>query len=269
MLKNRGTARRSPIAVSDMESEIDDEAESFRRLRETGDLRMRDALFAKYSGVVEAVLRGHLQKGSDIEDLRQVGYLGLITALERFDPERGVRFSTYATHRVEGAIRHYLRDKTELVRRPRWMRKLSSQIAAYLEDFQQAHRRLPTLTEISEALNISPEGVVAILSSRKPISLDDDEGYKGLPSDPSLIRSLRHESFQLPIEDRIAISQAFEKLLEVEQKIVYLFFVKDLTQRQIASRLELSPRKVSRLMSTALQGLKRGLLGEPSQENRP
>lgn len=235
----------------------EDEEELFSLYRRTGEQRIRDAIFSRYVGVVDAVARNYA-RSAEREDLLQVGYIGLLAAIERFDASRGFRFLTYATHCVEGEIRHFLRDKTESIRRPRWMRQLSRKVAMFLEAHLHKHERLPTLQEISEALNVSLEGVVAILKAKQPLSLESDGSPGGeLPKDA--IRSLRHVSFQLPIEDRIAISEAFERLLDLERKVVYLFFVQDLTQKQIAGKLSLPPRKVSRLMQKALARL-RGIL---------
>ncbi len=232
----------------------EDEEELFCLYRKTGEQRIRDAIFTRYVGVVDAVARNYA-RSAEREDLLQVGYIGLLAAIERFDMSRGFRFLTYATHCVEGEIRHFLRDKTESIRRPRWMRKLSRRVAAFLEEHLQKNQRLPALHEISEALNISQEGVVAILRAKQPLSLES-EGQPGGELPTESIRSLRHVSFQLPIEDRIAISEAFERLLDLERKVVYLFFVQDLTQKQIAGKLSLPPRKVSRLMQKALGRLR-------------
>lgn len=250
--------------------EADEELELFRRYRETGDLAIRNELFSRYLTLVESVMRGAGRAFlGEKEDLAQVGYLGLLAAIERFDVERGVKFSTYAGHCVNGEIRHFVRDKSESIRRPRWMKKLSRQVAIFLESHLQEHARLPTLREISDSLNISEEGVVAVLRAKQPLSLEDEGSVVHGRASLEAIRSLRYVSFQLPIEDRIAIGQAFERLLALEQKVIYLFFVQDLTQKQIAGKLALSPRKVSRLMQKALERL-RGWLdsGENSGEER-
>jgi RNA polymerase sigma-B factor len=232
----------------------DDDLELFARYRSTGDVALRDEIFSRHLSLVDSYSRNFARTGAaERDDLVQVGYLGLLGAIERFDPERGVKFSTYAGHCVDGEIRHFIRDKTESIRRPRWMRKLSRQVAMLLESYMQAKSRLPTLKEISEALNIDEEGVVAILRAKQPLSLEDERQTGG---SAERVRSLRHVSFQLPIEDRIAISEAFDSLLGLEQKVIYLFFVQDLTQKQIAGKLSLSPRKVSRLMQKALDSLR-------------
>lgn len=240
------------------------ESELFARYRATKDLGLRDEIFARHAALVESVSRSFVRQGAaERDDLLQVGYLGLLAAIERFDPSREVKFSTYASHCVDGEIRHFLRDKTESIRRPRWMRKLSRQIAQFLEVYTQTHARLPTLREISEELNIAEEGVVAILRAKAPVSLDEEGGRGGAALES--IRSLRQVSFHLPLEDRIAIREAFERLLELEQKVIYLFFVRDLTQKQIAGQLSLPPRKVSRLMQKGLDRLRGWLEGGGSQ----
>lgn len=233
--------------------------ESYRRGR---DVAKRDEIFAMYQGIVDAAVH-QFSGGAEKEDLLQVGYIGLLNAIERFDPERGFRFSTYATHCVEGEIRHFLRDKSETIRRPRWVRRLSSQVAAFLETFQHDHQRLPSLGEISNALNIKEDGVKAILRARQPESLDGEVGQAMLRDQ---VKSARLVSFRLPVEDRISISQAFERLKELEQKVVYLFFVQDFTQKEIAGKLALPPRKVSRLMQKALGRLRGQLANDGNSE---
>ena len=136
------------------EAEDDSSADDialFESYRAKGEVADRDQIFSRYSGVVDIVVRKFLRSG-EREELIQVGYIGLLNAIERFDASKGYKFSTYASHCVEGEIRHFLRDKSETIRRPRWVRKLSSQVAGFLERFLQQNERLPTLTEISDAL---------------------------------------------------------------------------------------------------------------------
>jgi RNA polymerase sigma-B factor len=238
-----------------------EESALFEEYRASGDVSLRDEIFSTYQWVVESVVRGFHGAG-DREELRQVGYIGLINAIERFDVEKGFRFNTYATHCVEGEIRHFLRDKSDTIRRPRWVRKLSSQLAAFLEAFLHQNQRLPTLREISDALDITEEGVKAILRAKQPASLDDERSGQAYLRES--VKSTRMRSFRLPIEDRISINEAFDKLLELEQKVIYLFFVQDFTQKEIAGKLALSPRKVSRLMQKALVRLRGQLEGKKS-----
>lgn len=246
------------MTVSGSDDRQDGEVELFDKYQINRDRKIRDEIFSLYQGLVHGIVR-KFYGASEHEDLLQIGYIGLLNAIDRFDPSRELKFSTYANHCIEGEIRHFLRDRNETIRRPRWMRQLSTKVAAFLEKFLQENERLPTLVEISEELNISVEGVQAILKSKHPASLDDDESDLY-----SSVKSLRHVSFQLPIEDRISISEGFEKLLELEQKVIYLFFVQDFTQKEIAGRLLLSPRKVSRVMQKGLSRLRGYLEGKRS-----
>ena len=227
----------------------EDEGSLFDAYRADGCISSRDQIFFRYQEVVSLIVKRYVQK-AERDDLLQVGYIGLLGAIDRFDPARGVKFSTYLNHCVDGEIRHFLRDKAEVVRRPRWVRKLGREIAGFIEAYFQENQRLPALRHISESLNIEEAGVVAILRAKQPGSLDDPSVAA------SAVRSLRHESFRLPVEDRVVISQAFEKLRDLEKKVVYLFFVADLNQRQISKKLSLSPRGVSRLMQRALKGMR-------------
>lgn len=256
------------MSDSDVVSEdLFDEDEVFLRYQESRDTQLRDELFLRYLGVVEASARSFWGvTGVERDDIVQVGYLGLLGAIERYDPKRGAKFSTYARHCVDGEIRHFIRDKAECIRKPRWMRKLSRDVASFLENYLQQHQRLPTLSEISYELNIAEDGVIAILQARQPVSLEDEGASPSMTRHE--IRSLRHVAFQLPIEDRILISEAFDKLLSLEKQVVYLFFVKDLTQKEIAGELLLSPRKVSRLMQKGLDRLRHWLGGEISKDDR-
>lgn len=230
----------------------DDEVDCFRRLR-AGDVSLREALVVRFLYLVPPIVRKYKAK-AEWEDLVQVGYIGLMKAVDAFDCERNARFRTYATHCIEGELRHYLRDRVDVIRKPRWLRGLSRQVASFIERHLHEKHRLPTFSEISAALNISEDGVVELLKSQAPASLDGEQD--GIQFAVDKIRSRHYEHFRLPVEDRILVSQALERLVDLERKIIYLFFYKDLNQRQIADDLDLSPKKVSRVMHKGLQRLR-------------
>ena len=222
---------------------------------------MRNALAVRYLHLVPVLVR-KFQGKAEREDLIQVGYIGLLKAVDQYDPDHAARFQTYATHCIIGELRHHLRDRVDVVRKPRWLRGLSRQVAAFIEGHLHTKHRLPTIAEISSELNIAEEGVVELLKSKRPTSMDT--GPDSVQLAVERIKTRRYETFRLPIEDRIVLSESLEKLLEVERKIIYLFFYKDLNQRQIAGQLELSPKKVSRVMQKALSRL-RSILGQEAQ----
>ena len=164
-------------------------------------------------------------------DLLQVAYLGLVKAIQRFDLWRGIVFSTYAVAVVDGEVRHYLRDSV-LMRQPRWARTAYRKIEEAQSAFYAEHKRFPSFTELAELVNITPEGVLEVIrgcSQPELQSLDDPDGAAGEPKALTgrVIRSLRHESFTLPLEDRIALYQAMATLSAAQKRLIYLLFLVD------------------------------------------
>lgn len=225
--------------------------EAFRQLRETGDARLREELIEGHMHLVAPVVRGFSSR-AEWQDLVQVGYLGLIKAVDHFDVERGLRFSTYAICCILGELRHYVRDYAALIRRPRWLTGLSQKVAGFIEHNLQSLHRLPTIAEIAARLNLSEAGVQEVLGFKPPISLDARRREDA--ADPLV--GLACEEPGLPVEDRLVLLGALETLLEIERHIVYLFFYRDLNQSEIARRIGLEPRKVSRLMKRTLDKLR-------------
>ncbi len=202
--------------------------------------------------IVSVVARKYRDTGESPDDLLSAGYIGLIKAVDGFDPTRGVKFSTYATHMIDGEIRHHLRDRTGVIRRPRWLTGVSRRMGGFIEHFLQDHQRLPTLQEIGQGINVSLEGVAELLRARAVHSIES------LDTDVAVdrIRSQHYESFRLPLEDRIVLQQTLERLKQVEQRVVFLFFYQDLTQTEIARSLGVSQKKVSRLLARSLLKLR-------------
>lgn len=198
--------------------------------------------------------------GVPIEDLRQIGYLGLLTAIGQFDPERGVPFDAYARPFVTGEIRHHLRSQGAVIRRPRWIYELDYQIRKQVDELSQRLGRLPTLPEIAEAANVAEAGILEVLRARgatQVLSLDDVNGEgTGDPVQRAFIVHKHYETLHLPIEDRIRIMQAVERLSELQRKVVFYLFYLDLTQTETAKKLRVSQKHVSRVMHAALVRLR-------------
>lgn len=232
----------------------EDESVLFEQFAHSHSADLQEKIVARYSGLVVAMVRKFKGRG-EWDDLMQVGYVGLLKAIHAFRPSSGNRFSTYASHCVLGELRHYLRDRTETVRRPRWLVSVSRQVGIFVESFLQQHQRLPTVDEISQGCNINREGVVEVLKAGATVSLEQMESESGGGVQLQRIRSLREESFVLSLEDRIWIESCLERLVEVEKRIVQMFFYRDLNQSQIAGETGLSPKRVSRIMRRALSRL--------------
>ena len=228
----------------------------FQELRRTKSQELRAQIIRDNLHLVIPIARKFRQDNVGQEDLMQVGYIGLIKAVDNFDPDRGIKFITYATHCIMGEIRHFIRDKSESIKKPRWLKRLSREMAAFVETFIQTEKRLPTIDEIASALNIEGDGIIEILKSKNLVNLNDFQEGTSETLMLNRIRSKQLEDFRLPLEDRIVLEQAIESLRKLEKHIIHLFFYKDLTQTQIAFNLGLSQKKVSRMLRKSLDKLR-------------
>lgn len=200
-----------------------------------------------------------------IEDLAQVGFVGLLNAIAAFDQSRGVKFATYATYLIRGEIRHYLRDQRDAIRKPRWLQRLNAQIEEAVGRHLSETGRFPTLEALSEHLNIEEDGILEVLRTRevlRTISLEGDDDVD-LRVHRDRIRHRTHVSFQLPIEDRVVLTEALESLNAMQRKVIYYLFFADLTQMEAAKRIGVSQKHVSRVLVQAL-GRLRSMLGAAS-----
>jgi len=232
--------------------------------RENASAAALDEVVRRNQNLLHHILKRFSYSKEPYEDLLQVANLGLIKAAQRFDPERGVRFSTYATAIVDGELRHHLRDSL-LMRQPRWVKKVYRDIQSKSAELMHKLGRPPEMAELSKALNINEAGILEVMnlyarldlhSRNEPFALGElSEG-----ADPRLVRHLRQESFALPIEDRITLYDAVDKLSAFERRLIYLLFFKELTQTEVADELGLTQKRVSRESIKTLGRLKQ-LLG--------
>jgi RNA polymerase sigma-B factor len=217
-----------------------------------------DQIVRRNQRLLHHVLKRFASADEPYEDLVQVANLGLIKAVQRFDPERGVKFSTYAVPVVEGEVRHHLRDSL-LLRQPRWVKKVYGQIEEAVGTLTRQLGRQPQLSEIAESLNITEAGILEVLNLYARIDLHGlheppAEGEAG--ADRHEVRALRRTSFALPIEDRIVLYEALDKLSGFERKLIYLLFFREFTQGEVASAMGMTQKKVSRESIRALSRLK-------------
>lgn len=218
-----------------------------------------DELLRRNDGLLHHVLKRFQYSDEPYDDLFQVARLGLLKAAQRYNPVKGNSFSTYAVAIVDGEIRHYLRDSL-LIKQPRWARALYRRIHDAQADFYRQNLRSPSIAELSQAVNVKEEGVLEIIRIYGAMTLHSfDEPFGdfdvGLP-DRSLVRSVRQETFSLPIEDRVMLYEALSNLSDLHKKIIYLLFFRDLTQQEVADEIGLTQRTVSREQTKALERLK-------------
>ncbi len=221
---------------------------------------LRDALIVRHMGLVNSIARHFAFDPGMREDLTQVGYVGLIKAVEQFDPTIGVPFEAYARPVISGEISHYLRDLAPTMRVPRWYRSLNKKLRDTRDLLIARLQREPTNDELAADMNITREGIDEILRLREAfniMSFSPADGQAGIEVRADVIKSQRHESFKLPIEDRIVLDMAIDKLAEFERRIVHLFFYMDLTQTEIAKRLGSTQRQISRSLARSLVKLRK------------
>jgi RNA polymerase sigma-B factor len=227
---------------------------------ETGSPEALDELVRRNQNLLHHILKRFAYADEPYEDLLQVANLGLIKAAQRFDPDRGVKFSTYATALVDGEVRHHLRDSL-LMRQPRWVKKVYAQIQDTSNELIRKLGRPPQLGELAEAVNIHEKGILEVMNLYSRIDLhSQNEPFASAElqaeADPGMVHSIRQETFSLPIEDKITLYEAVDKLSAFEKKLIFLLFFRDLTQSEVADELGLSQKKVSRESIKTLGRLK-------------
>lgn len=224
---------------------------------------LRNRLVRMHLPLVEHLARRFRNRGEPLDDLTQVATIGLIKSVDRFDPERGVEFSTYATPTVVGEIKRHFRDKGWAVRVPRRLQELRLALTTATAELSQQHGRSPTVHELAERLGISEEEVLEGLESANAystLSLDvpdtDDES-------PAVADTLGAEDEALEgVEYRESLKPLLEDLPPREKRILLLRFFGNMTQSQIAQEVGISQMHVSRLLARTLAQLREKLLVE-------
>ncbi|WP_079084197.1 RNA polymerase sigma factor SigF [Streptomyces longwoodensis] len=224
---------------------------------------LRNQLVRMHLPLVEHLARRFRNRGEPLDDLTQVATIGLIKSVDRFDPDRGVEFSTYATPTVVGEIKRHFRDKGWAVRVPRRLQELRLSLTTATAELSQLHGRSPTVHELAEKLAISEEEVLEGLESANAystLSLDvpdtDDES-------PAVADTLGAEDEALEgVEYRESLKPLLEDLPPREKRILLLRFFGNMTQSQIAQEVGISQMHVSRLLARTLAQLREKLLVE-------
>jgi RNA polymerase sigma-B factor len=230
-----------------------------RRYHEDGDLQAREQLIEQYMSLVRSLARRYSYRGEQLEDLVQIGAIGLIKAIDRFDLERGVELTTYATPNIIGEIKRHFRDKGWSVRVPRGLQELNVQLSRLVEQLTVQLSRSPTIPELAKAAGVEEEEVLeALESGRAYTSLSLSVGGGGGEDDDlDPLESLGTEEHQYEVsEDRAVLAPGFKALDERERKILQLRFFEGLTQSQIAQQVGISQMHVSRLIRRSLEKIR-------------
>jgi RNA polymerase sigma-B factor len=239
-----------------------------RRYHEQGDLAAREQLIEQYMSLVRSLARRYSYRGEQLEDLVQIGAIGLIKAIDRFDVNRGVELTTYATPNIIGEIKRHFRDRGWSVRVPRGLQELNIQLSRLLEELTVQLGRSPTIAELAKAASVTDEEVLeALESGRAYSSLSLSAGSGGRDDDGELdpLESLGTEEHQYEVsEDRAVLAPGFRVLDERERRILHLRFFEGLTQSQIAQQVGISQMHVSRLIRRSLEKIREEIAAEQS-----
>jgi len=216
---------------------------------------LREQLVAAHLGLAEYLARRFANRGEALDDLVQVASLGLIKAVDRFDPERGVEFSTYATHTIVGELKRHFRDKGWAIRAPRRIQELYLRLGKVVANLGQQLGRSPTIGELAAEVEVSEEEVLEALEvgqAYRSMSLDapSDEG------EPLATRIGEEDPSIENAESRATLSPLLAQLPPRGRLILHLRFFDGLTQSEIASRLGISQMHVSRLLARSVSQLR-------------
>jgi RNA polymerase sigma-B factor len=227
-----------------------------REYREDGNLRARERLIQQYMPLVKSLARRHSMRGEQYEDLVQVGCIGLIKAVDRFDPQRRVEFGAFAIPNVAGEIKRHLRDRGWPIRIPRRLQELRPGLCACSAELSARLERPATISEIAESSGVAEPEVIAALDTERlqsPISLsqpapdEDNDAYADLE-----VLDGGYEQG----EQRALLAAGFRVLTERERRLLALQFFAGMSQPQVAREVGISQIHVSRLTRRALVKLR-------------
>jgi RNA polymerase sigma-B factor len=234
-------------------------------LRRRGDSRARAELAARYLPLAKSLARRYRHTQEPLEDLVQVACLGLVKAIERWDPDRGTQFASYAVPTILGELRRHFRDNTWLVKPPRSMQELALQLVRAREQLWNARGREPTVNELAAALDRGPEVIVeAIVAAdgHHSLSLDSPTDEAG-ESRTQLDVMGEPDRALAAVDDRLLAQDLFRALDRRARDVLRMRFELDLRQREIAERVGVSQMHVSRILRDALATLHHHATGIP------
>lgn len=252
------------------EEEIQDRLAEYA---ERSDQKIRDEIVLQYSNLVESIGRRFVGACEPLEDLVQEGYIGLIASVDKYDADKGVKFSTYATHFIIGQIKHYLRDKGKIIKEPAWLQELNQRMTRVIETLGQKFGRQPTEKEIGEVMQMPEQTVGELLTTRevfKVSSLDggDKDDSNTNQHDAEKISDDNVVTFQLPLEDKIVLEAAMQRLKDIEQEVISEHFYIGHNQTEIAKQFGISCNYVSHILRNGTKKLRKILTTEEIRDTQ-
>jgi len=230
---------------------------------------LKDLIMVQYANLVERIAR-RFSGIEQYEDLVQVGFIGLLNALSKFDPDAGVRFNTYATYLVAGEIKHYLRDRSQTIRHPAWLQELRHKVNRSVSVLQQSLGRTPSNREIAEEIGVSEAAVQEVFQTQEMLRVASlDAAAQGEDDGSTEAEKLDSAAFcpeQLSVEDRVVLEHAMRQLRDLEREVLLHFHFDAMNQTEIANKLGISCNYVSHILRQSLAKLRKILTAEEEKD---
>lgn len=230
---------------------------------------LKDLIMVQYANLVERIAR-RFSGIEPFEDLVQVGFIGLLNALSKFDPDAGVRFNTYATYLVAGEIKHYLRDRSQTIRHPAWLQELRHKVNRTSGVLQQSLGRMPSNREVADELGVSETAVQEVFQTQEMLRVASlDSAAQGEDDGSTESEKLDAAAFcpeQLSVEDRVVLEHAMRQLRDLEREVLLHFHFDAMNQTEIANKLGISCNYVSHILRQSLAKLRKILSAEEEKD---
>lgn len=242
----------------------DKEVKELITLSQKGDYEARDRLIKHNIRLVWSVVQRFLGRGYEADDLFQIGCIGLLKAVDKFDLSYDVRFSTYAVPMIIGEIQRFLRDDG-MVKVSRSLKELANKVRKAKDELSKKLNRVPTVQEVADSMGIDPEEIVFAQEANRAPSSIHETVYEN-DGDPITLMDQIADENELAWFDKMALKDAIQRLNEREQLIVLLRYYKDQTQSEVAQRLGISQVQVSRLEKKIISRMREALILDEAQD---
>lgn len=232
----------------------------FRIYRDSRDPAIKTRLVDMNMDLVRSLAHRFANRGEPFDDLVQVASIGLLKSIDRFDPDRNVKFATYAVPTIVGELKRYFRDRTGTIRLPRGLRERSYIINSVVRELSQEHGRSPGIAEIARASGLSEDEVIEVLASNESMAIASLDSTATEEGETSLLDVIGDEDRALTmLDERLSLAGAVSSLGAREKDLLYLRFIEGRSQTEIARNLGVSQMHVSRLLRRTLKSLRQNL----------
>lgn len=247
--------------IENINNSNDDSHNLFEKLKNSQDVEVRNEIVKRYLYLAEIISKKFVNRGVDYEDIYQVASIALIKAVERFDTDKGVKFTSFATPTLIGEIKRFFRDKAAVIRIPRRIYEVYQKVSHARENLTQELSRPPRIDEIAKYLSISEEAVMEIIESNNAYNMQSFDQNVYADDDLELHETIGEEDTTFEkIENRDFLNKSLDKFNDAEKEFINMRYFNNKTQKEIAEKLGVSQMYVSRLEKKVLERFRRLLV---------